>query len=45
MQTDFYPSYSATHMIDHQESVPFRLTPNFTEFCTPFLIEGTSIGC
>ena len=42
--TDFYPSYASSHLIEHSDPVPFRLSPNLTFFIGPFILRGTFIG-
>jgi transformation/transcription domain-associated protein len=37
---EFYPNYNAQQHIDGAEPVPFRLSPNITEFIGPYLLKG-----
>jgi transformation/transcription domain-associated protein len=39
-QSEFHPSYNNQGMIENQEAVPFRLTPNLTRFMGTHFLHG-----
>ncbi|KAH9312040.1 hypothetical protein KI387_027075, partial [Taxus chinensis] len=44
LQIDFHPDYGTNGMIEYNEPVPFRLTPNLQTLFTPFCVEGLFVS-
>lgn len=42
-QTDLFPVYDATGLLERNEPVPFRLTRNLLSFFTPFGVDGVFV--
>lgn len=40
INSEFYPCYNSSGMVELNEDVPFRLTPNLSNFMTPHIVHG-----